>query len=709
MKKTKLLLILTGLLLFFNSRAQEIVTGLSENPVVREKAEKILKSGTARELQKIAPVKLPFFDDFREATVFPDTSLWLDNEAYINYDFGKFSANRGVATLDVIDAEGYVYDHASEFPFVADRLTSKPIRLDSIFEPVPAPIAPADSVYLSFYYQPQGRGDAPQPADSLILEFGTYGQDSLFTGIDSILIPASEYIGENDTIFPFDSINSPCNENWVFAVFDTIFYNDVISVPCDSIFEPVIDWTRVWSVPGMPLDTFLSRNGTWSKQVLIPITDSGKYFKKHFFFRFYNLATMASIPSWKSNCDQWNIDYVYLNIGRSANDVNYRDIGFVQRAPSLLKNYEMMPWEQYLQNPTNEIKTQFRLYITNLDNNTYSTIYSYRLTDQDGGLDKIYDGGLCNLQPTVDTNYQDCEDCAQHACPPWNFLFPLDFSKESAVFKIDHILLGDYTTADTISDTMTHYQRFYNFYAYDDGTAEAGYGVAKPGEKAALKFKLNRPDTLYGLQMFINRTQNNANDQYFTLAVWGDNNGVPGELLYTQAGVKPKFPTSLNQMQFYEFDEGVPVNNIFYVGWLQQSNYLLNVGYDRFNNARENSFFYSIDVGAWSMSINEGAMMIRPVMSDEFITSEDELIASRQEHPEFYPNPLNQDILRIKWADYNNSEKEFAIFNVYGQLVRSGLFTDRIGMNGIKNGMYVVRVFHPETGEIFSEKIILSR
>ncbi|MBK6731480.1 MAG: hypothetical protein IPG60_11150 [Bacteroidetes bacterium] len=44
----------------------------------------------------------------------------------------------------------------------ADTLTSRYIYLGGTLE---------DSVYLSFYFQPKGYGDAPEPQDSLVLQF----------------------------------------------------------------------------------------------------------------------------------------------------------------------------------------------------------------------------------------------------------------------------------------------------------------------------------------------------------------------------------------------------------------------------------------------------------------------------------------------------------------------------------------------------------
>jgi hypothetical protein len=165
----------------------------------------------------------------------------MDNFAYINTDYGKYSPTIGVATLDAIDATGALYSVAGPYQFEADYLTSQPIRLDSVFTPVQRAIFKSDSVYLSFYYQPQGRGSMPAKKDSLVLEF-----------------------------------HSPINltRSRAYPILQSL-RTGLYMVKC-----------RRRSV-----DTFALQNGHYFRQVLIPVTDSAIYFKKGFQFRFRNYAS----------------------------------------------------------------------------------------------------------------------------------------------------------------------------------------------------------------------------------------------------------------------------------------------------------------------------------------------------------------------------------------------------------------------------------
>jgi hypothetical protein len=104
-------------------------------------------------------------DDFSKPGPYPDTAMWIDNRVFINRTYPRAPKTIGVATFDGLDYNGYPYDFsaAPSSSALADYLTSKPIRLGSY--------TAFDSVYLSFYYQPQGLGNAPEYQDSLVVQF----------------------------------------------------------------------------------------------------------------------------------------------------------------------------------------------------------------------------------------------------------------------------------------------------------------------------------------------------------------------------------------------------------------------------------------------------------------------------------------------------------------------------------------------------------
>lgn len=93
-----------------------------------------------------------------------DGSLWTGGGTFVNNNYAVDAPTYGVATFDGLDSVGLAYDFSTSSTYgKADKLTSKPIDLS--FR------SPADSLYLSFYYQPQGHGNKPEENDSLVLEF----------------------------------------------------------------------------------------------------------------------------------------------------------------------------------------------------------------------------------------------------------------------------------------------------------------------------------------------------------------------------------------------------------------------------------------------------------------------------------------------------------------------------------------------------------
>jgi hypothetical protein len=149
----------SGLLLAVTAgRAQEHVAPVLYNPVVE------MRSTVVEPVQKPTALSLPFFEDFTGYDVYPDPARWMDRKVYVNNTMGVDPVSRGVATFDAIDENGLPYNTANPFAVVyADSLTSQVFDLSSA--------VPGDSIFLSFFYQPQGNGFAPESGDSLLLFF----------------------------------------------------------------------------------------------------------------------------------------------------------------------------------------------------------------------------------------------------------------------------------------------------------------------------------------------------------------------------------------------------------------------------------------------------------------------------------------------------------------------------------------------------------
>ncbi|RLD61191.1 MAG: hypothetical protein DRJ05_03160 [Bacteroidetes bacterium] len=703
----KYLLYIVVMFVPFFTNGQEYLIGLGGNPVIKsflnEKPE--AQMGFKTIILEYEPLELPFSDDFSSNYIYPDTNKWVDNEAFINHTFGIYPVNIGVATLDVIDADGNVYQEASPFPFIADRLTSYPLRLDNF--------TPADSLYLSFYYQPQGRGTYPADEDSLVVDFGLYNGDTIFSHMDSVLVYGYEYMGPGDSITANSTIESPNNSNVIFVLQSTFYYSDSLVIPSDSVLILDTEWVNVWGAPGDSIEIFLEEKGSFFEQVMIPITDT-TWFKEDFQFRFMNFGTVSEINSWKSNTDQWHVDQVYLNAGRNINDIYKREIRFSELPGSFIKEYSSMPFWQYASGTHNWDGDSIRVFVNNSDSIAHTAFYKYYVYDEDGNIDEAfldyYDGYSNLVEPLKQQSVFSHEPFTTAPIVYWyeegNF--------DSTSFTINHVVYDE--DMITIGDTVVFDEYFGNYFAYDDGTAEVGYGLTPGGAKLAYKFTLDDPDTIRGVQMFFNKTHANANDRIFDICVWDNNNGQPGNLLYVFENQRPIFTNGLNEFGEYLF----PDTNIlrvsagdFFVGWDQATNKSLNIGFDRNTNSSD-KIFYNVD-GNWVNSSFDGSLMMRLVVGKNLLPPEEPnekvaVISKLQVNPNPPLSNGNIEIVLPSGLDPDYHKYLYVrIFDIYGRRVFSAPYLEAktVNVSWLTNGIYIVNILDEAYSRTYSTKLLI--
>ena len=613
-------------LIGINCSAQEYLSGFSHE------AKSVDKSLRTRN----DVVQLPFFDDFTESDVYTDAAKWQNNNVLVNSGFPLFPTNYNAATLDILDMTGKVYSHASSSPFIADSLISNPISLKEL--------TPADSVYFSFYYQPQGNGDAPEAADSLVLMFA-----------------------------------------------------------CKT--DTTLVWNHIWSTEGVTLDSFLLANdGNYFKQVMIPVVDE-KYFGNDIVILFYNYGSVPSTmyPNDRSNVDNWNIDFIYLDKNRKADNTSFPLVTFSEKSPSLLNRYQSMPYRQYVSNPTVAIATEYNMYIANLDSTSARIKYSMHVENVVSGWTYDYNSKWSSLSPLTKNGFQNCEgDNSTQACPrPKNFLFDMEDKVDTALYQITHIITVDDTVSQAKGDTLYGLQSFENFYSYDDGTPERGYGVV-PGESCfASQFGISMPDTLCGVYLLFNRTHKDANYDFFDIVVWNNNNGKPGNEIYRLKNQRPEWDEEdIYKFAYYPFDKILKVNGTIYVGIMQHDKETINIGFDTSNDNSQYNFY---DVGyGWENSSMKGSLMIRPVLGGDYDLPEETPQNSRLR---LFPNP-SRDVINIGDLDAETC-KEIMIFDMTGRLMKH--FTNELSLdvNDLPTGLYMMRVV--SDSKVYTEKFMISR
>ena len=120
-----------------------------------------------------ATAPFPFFDDFSKGSVL-DTNLWIANPESdeqlptISVARSRNAPTKGVLTFDGATHKKRKHSNLLETD-IQDVLVSQSFDLSAFL--------PADDIYLSFFYQRGGWGDAPELTDNLKVYFDTTGND----------------------------------------------------------------------------------------------------------------------------------------------------------------------------------------------------------------------------------------------------------------------------------------------------------------------------------------------------------------------------------------------------------------------------------------------------------------------------------------------------------------------------------------------------
>jgi hypothetical protein len=610
------------LIVTISAQSQEYLDGLEVNPVLLNQPQ------TAKFKSSVMDtLHLPFIDDFSYNSIYPTSNLWDDKSksVFINNSYGICPYSIGVATFDAVSDNGEIYSTASEEPFDADYLTSLLIDISE---------ANLNSLILSFYYQPQGNGNAPEKGDSLILQFDA---------------------------------NHTAN------------------------------WKTVWAAPGTSYKSFVedSLHITTSqtdmlqfKYVEIPITDQ-KYRNKNFRFRFRNKASIAtsSNPSAAINCDHWNLDFVYLNEHRKAHeDTNFYDVCFTKSTISILKNFTAIPWAHYNTDVINTENTRINPTVRNNWNQLLSEDIDIYIRDT-AHLDTfIYrqSPGSQDLQPKKNISLFGDQIFNDNPIKP--------DSRSSACFVVEHCL-RDPDDIISSNDTARTYQYFGNYYAFDDGTAENAYGIDADGAKVAYLFNTYVGDSLNRFDIYFLQCKGDAAAKSFYPCVWEEQDGLPGKLRVKtkEAKSRPTYGTQLNQFVTVELDTTIYISGKFFIGWEQTSSLRMNVGWDVNKIYLKDKLFYNT-TGSWQATSfgGKGVLMLRPVFGSSSTSSVKEN-TSNTENISVFPNPASTGF-NIAGIEQNQTGSVI-LYNSLGAIVRRWqISSSSYDISGLPAGLYFVSI-----------------
>ncbi len=617
-----------------SSFAQEQLRPLSSNTNLQsiQNIKSITKKTTAS-----TPLNLPFFDDFSYAykSPYPSANNWLDSNTYINTGFAIAPISLGVATFDGLNKKGYPYNINAPVSnsSSADTLTSRSINLQST---ATRTYSPADSIFLTFYYQAEGFGEAPESNDSLCVDFFKPNQ------------------GPNGT------------------------------------------WKKVWGVKGYNP----SATDTNFYRVRIAIADTS-YCDSLFKFRFRNKATTSG------SLDHWHVDYVQVKDFHFYTDTILDDVAFAYKPSSFLKNYSVIPYRQY--NKTLEMGTGFKNYIRSNFSGPKFSEYNYTVKDEFAVLipTDIY-GTFDNpgILPFLNNGYY----AGLAATPIFTLTpFPVTFTN-STYYTIQHVIT---TTGDSKkpNDTLVHVQKFSNYYAYDDGSAEQGYYLNTYGAKTAARFTLNVSDTLKSVRIYFDPIIQGGLIQAssFRLMVWNSSGSGPGSIVYKDSLMYPKYEQgSYNLFPTYTLTSCLPLTvGTYYIGIQQTTNQPLNIGFDK-NTNHKDALYYNIS-GSWVQSSIPGSIMINPVMGCTIPVTVSVTEYKKTDKINLYPNPA-QNSLTISYPGNQLENTTLEILNSLGQSVfaNSIISNETIDISNLSNGLYFIHLKGSNLN-VSPKKLIISR
>jgi len=559
----------------------------------------------SRAAKKTTAITLPFFEDFTDDITWTNKDRWVEDQVYINNTMCVNPISRGVATFDALNASGIPYNTTNPFAQVyGDSLTSKDFNLSTY--------TPADSIYLSFFYQPQGNGFYPETADSLMLFFKKKNQA----------------------------------------------------------------WVKVWGKQGTTLDSF--------RQVMVPITDT-IYLHDTFQFRFVNRASI------NTNDDVWNLDYIRIAANRTFTDTIINDVAFTAQPTNMLNDYTAMTYKQFMADPNKERAANMSAFVRNIGTGTVNTNYNMVASLRYSGT-PLFNAGAKGLIVNPLTN-------SMVTLPVYTNTVPLVSQRDNNFFENKYYIESATGTGDKTNDTIVQHQEFYNYLAYDDGTAEKAYvlklSATLPG-KTAIEFHLNEPDTVTGVMIYFGRQVPDASQKLFSVAVQTDiaYNGGTDKVAYQEDYLYPKYLR--NDFYYtYKFEKPVPVPaGAFYMTVIQpalSNSDSLYLGFD-VNRAGANHLYYNVD-GYWKTIVLSGAVMVRPVLGPIIPSGIGNEGGVVKKQPVFAiaPNPA-KDVVTVTFNHY--LPLNYELTDMQGKVLQRSRISsgDKIDISNFASGMYMLRL-----------------
>jgi Secretion system C-terminal sorting domain len=457
-------------------------------------------------------------------------------------------------------------------------------------------------------------------------------------------------------------------------------------------------WSRQWFLKGI----ISGGQDTMFTSVQIRISNAA-FLTDGFRFRFRTYGSRTG------SLDHWHLDYVRLfkayNQFTGQMDTLLQDVAMTKPAGSLMNEYTSVPWDHFISlssiDQENLLKDSSKMDYRVNGNAPSDVGFNNRIYNYAGTLVAGFGADNGNIFPNRPQEqnlvYNFGVDSIYPNAPAMD--------DDSTFFTVkNYFTNGNAFSGLKTNDTTTYKQDFYNYYSFDDGTAEVGYDLINaPNGKVAMKFDILKPDTLRAVRIFFVQQGADVSTKYFSIKIWSSLN--PETVIYQESGLRPAYINELNGFANYVLTGILPVSGTIYVGFQQVLGDGLHLGFDR-NTASNSRMFYNIGAGWVPTAITSGSFMIRAVMGDSNL-----FVGVPEQNLEvatftLFPNP-SSDVVSIS----SNRENEFVryeIMSIDGRLVRSEAFTPKMSTANLPPGLYIVRVLMANKQSV-QQKLVISR
>ncbi len=361
------------------------------------------------------------------------------------------------------------------------------------------------------------------------------------------------------------------------------------------------------------------------------------FFHPQFYIAFESEGFQAGI------LNAWHLDYVSLGLERTPDDTLYQDRSVCYLTNPPLDPYTAIPFQQYTTGTS--MQSPFGVVISNLTGNSQSAIVTTEMEDVVGG--NIFSPTFQNQTSGPLTGLGS----STFNFTPYNTSGGLS-NPDSATLR-HQVRLSNNSDDVAVNDVFYDYYRLDSIMAYDDGEADAGYGLNR-SRGFGQRFELSSPDSLMAVWIcFAPQIDffrgGSLEGQDFRLTIWFDED--PDSVLYQQiSDMTIEYGDTANHFQRYPLRRALSLEGTVYIGVTQLTDAPIGVGYDlTYNN---NNYVYYDSVGKWTNSRLNGTLMIRP----EFwninfnpgpFTDVEREVAGQNQLLTFYPNPLTSKLLRF--------------------------------------------------------------